>query len=64
MDLDAGLRCGGRLDGPSPLDGQRGSASDGLGPAFAMDFEDPEGAGGVERCLHTSVVSRKMGGLF
>ena len=47
MDLDAGLSgVPVVFDGPSPRrrTGSAGSASDGLGPAFAMDFEDPEGA--------------------
>ena len=46
MDLDAGLSgVPVVFDGPSPRrrTGSAGSASDGLGPAFAMDFEDPEG---------------------
>ena len=45
MDLDAGLSgVPVVFDGPSPRrrTGSAGSASDGLGPAFAMDFEDPE----------------------
>ena len=47
MDLDAGLSgVPVVFDGPSPRrrTGSAGSASDGLGPAFAMDFEDPGGA--------------------
>jgi hypothetical protein len=46
MDLDAGLSgVPVVFDGPSPRHraASTGSASDGLGPAFAMDFEDPQG---------------------
>ena len=52
MDLDAGLSgVPVVFDGPSPRrrTGSAGSASDGLGPAFAMDFEDPEGAESASR---------------
>ena len=52
MDLDAGLSgVPVVFDGPSPRrrTGSAGSASDGLGPAFAMDFEDPEGAAPASR---------------
>ena len=46
MDLDAGLSgVPVVFDGPSPRRRTGcGKVPDGLGPAFAMDFEDPEGA--------------------
>ena len=67
MDLDAGLSgVPVVFDGPSPRrrTGSAGSASDGLGPAFAMDFEDPEGAAAASHvgAFTPCVVSGRAGG--
>ena len=68
MDLDAGLAaCRSSSTGPRLEEGRAArAASDGLGPAFAMDFEDPEGAAPASHAVLHDVVpgEQAVGGLF